>query len=105
MKRRNGQDAPPYSEAQATAWLAWLARGMQAHDQTIFLIEQLQPSWLSDAEAAVGLHLDVAPDLGRCRRADCRAGLRGLIGGLLARAEWRADLLVGLPVRAGRGVG
>ena len=47
MKHRNGQAAPPYSEAQATAWLAWLARGMQQHGQTIFLIEQLQPSWLS----------------------------------------------------------
>ena len=44
---RNGQDAPSYSEAQATAWLAWLARGMQQHGQTVFLIEQLQPSWLS----------------------------------------------------------
>ena len=47
MKRRNEQAAPPYSEVQATAWLAWLARGMQQHGQTIFLIEQLQPSWLS----------------------------------------------------------
>jgi hypothetical protein len=46
MKHR-GQDAPSYSEAQATAWLAWLARGMQQHSQTLFLIEQLQPSWLS----------------------------------------------------------
>ena len=46
MKQR-GQDAPSYSEAQATAWLAWLARGMQQHGQTVFLIEQLQPSWLS----------------------------------------------------------
>ena len=27
-------------------WLAWLARGMQQHGQTVFLIEQLQPSWL-----------------------------------------------------------
>jgi hypothetical protein len=36
-----------YSERQATAWLAWLARGMQQHGQTVFLIEQLQPSWLS----------------------------------------------------------
>ena len=46
MKHR-GQDAPSYGEAQATAWLAWLARGMQQHGQTLFLIEQLQPSWLS----------------------------------------------------------
>ena len=46
MGNRNGQTAPPYTEAQATKWLAWLARGMQQHGQTVFLIEQLQPSWL-----------------------------------------------------------
>lgn len=45
MPERKG--GPPYSERQATAWLAWLARGMQQHGQTVFLIEQLQPSWLS----------------------------------------------------------
>ena len=45
MRHRNGLAAPPYSEAQSTAWLTWLARGMQRHGQTIFLIEQLQPSW------------------------------------------------------------
>ncbi len=37
---------PPCTEEQATRWLAWLARGMQTHGQTVFLIEQLQPSWL-----------------------------------------------------------
>ena len=36
-----------YSEAQARHWLAFLARNLQAHGQTVFLIEQLQPSWLS----------------------------------------------------------
>ena len=35
-----------YSEAQATKWLSWLAKNMQKHDQTVFLIEQLQISWL-----------------------------------------------------------
>ena len=77
MKHRR-QDAPSYSEAQATAWLAWLAQGMQQHGQTIFLIEQLQPSWLSTRQTALGLHLDVSPDLGRFHRADFRA-------------DWRAD--------------
>ena len=46
MKHR-GQNVPRFGEAQATAWLSWLARGMQTHGQTIILIEQLQPSWLS----------------------------------------------------------
>lgn len=47
MKQPTGQGAPPYSEEQITRWLAFLARGMTEHDQTIFLIEKLQPSWLS----------------------------------------------------------
>ena len=38
---------PCYSEKQATRWLSWLARGMRQHGQTVFLIEQLQPSWLT----------------------------------------------------------
>ncbi len=37
----------PYDRDQATTWLSWLARGMQKHGQTVFLLEQLQPSWLS----------------------------------------------------------
>ncbi len=39
--------APPFIEAQATAWLRWLARSMTAQGQTIFQIEGLQPSWLA----------------------------------------------------------
>jgi eukaryotic-like serine/threonine-protein kinase len=37
---------PPCTQEQATRWLGALARGLQRHGQTIFLIEQLQPSWL-----------------------------------------------------------
>lgn len=38
----------PYTEAQVRRWLSFLARNMQQHEQTIFLIEQLQPSWLTN---------------------------------------------------------
>lgn len=37
---------PSFTQEQATRWLGALARGLQQHGQTIFLIEQLQPSWL-----------------------------------------------------------
>lgn len=37
-----------YTQEQATLWLSRLARGMQRHGQTVFQIEQLQPSWLSE---------------------------------------------------------
>ena len=36
----------PYSDEQTRQWLSWLARNMQKHNQEIFLIENLQPSWL-----------------------------------------------------------
>jgi hypothetical protein len=39
-------DARVYSMNQTRQWLAWLARGMLQHGQTVFLIEHLQPTWL-----------------------------------------------------------
>jgi hypothetical protein len=38
--------APIYTESQARRWLSHLARGMKLHGQTVFMIEQLQPTWL-----------------------------------------------------------
>ncbi|MCL4262707.1 MAG: hypothetical protein KJ069_05810 [Anaerolineae bacterium] len=35
-----------HSPAQTQTWLVWLARQMSVHNQTMFLIEQIQPSWL-----------------------------------------------------------
>lgn len=43
---RKQRSTPPYSEEQATAWLAWLAYHMRRRDLTIFQIENLQPDWL-----------------------------------------------------------
>jgi hypothetical protein len=36
-----------YPKEQTIRWLSWLADGMLRHAQTVFLVEQLQPSWLS----------------------------------------------------------
>ena len=47
MAKRTKNSAPPFTEAQARTWLSWLARGMQTHGQTVFMLEQLQPSWLA----------------------------------------------------------
>src|SRR5262245_9521944 len=44
---RKGKGTQPYSKEQTLGWLSWLASGMQQHGQTVFLIEQLQPSWLT----------------------------------------------------------
>ncbi len=43
QRRRQSDD---YTLQQTTVRLAWLARQMQTHNQTIFLIEAMQPSWL-----------------------------------------------------------
>jgi hypothetical protein len=36
-----------YSREQTMHWLIWLSQRMVEHSQTVFLIERLQPSWLS----------------------------------------------------------
>lgn len=47
MFERKNLGSKSYSNEQTKYWLAWLARQLSQHSQTIFLIEQLQPSWLS----------------------------------------------------------
>lgn len=37
---------PHHTESEVRCWLTWLARDMIEHGKTMFLIEQLQPSWL-----------------------------------------------------------
>lgn len=44
--RRPLSDDTPYTQAQALHWLANLARGMVRHEQSVFYIERLQPTWL-----------------------------------------------------------
>ncbi|HEX6383772.1 MAG TPA: NACHT domain-containing protein [Anaerolineae bacterium] len=36
-----------FSQEQTIRWLSWLARKMDEHSQAIFLIERMQPDWLS----------------------------------------------------------
>lgn len=45
MLQRRGQDNR-YSNEQTMTWLSWLAQRMSQHNQAVFLIEQIQPSWL-----------------------------------------------------------
>ena len=52
MFRRKGKNDRLYSPGQTKRWLAWLAQQMRRHDQSIFLIEQLQPSWLASRSEA-----------------------------------------------------
>ncbi|MCP4428785.1 MAG: protein kinase [Chloroflexi bacterium] len=44
FQRHRNEDA--FSPMQMRQWLGWLAQKMFQHNQAVFLIEQLQPSWL-----------------------------------------------------------
>src|SRR5262249_30729153 len=46
MFERQGQGTPPYAQKATLRWLSWLACKMRQHSQGIFLLEQLQPTWL-----------------------------------------------------------
>jgi eukaryotic-like serine/threonine-protein kinase len=48
FERRPLPASSPYTQEQAKTWLANLARGMVEHEQSVFYIEKLQPSWLGD---------------------------------------------------------
>ena len=42
-----------YSREQVKYWLSWLAKNMQQRSNTIFLIERLQPAWLSSKSKSI----------------------------------------------------
>ena len=48
MFQRAGKSPDGYPEARTREWLGWLARGMRQHSLSVFLLENLQPSWLGN---------------------------------------------------------
>ncbi|MDW3650702.1 MAG: hypothetical protein R8P61_26740 [Bacteroidia bacterium] len=47
MKNPYLKEMPCYPQKKTDKWLSWLAKNMQQQQQTIFMIEQLQSSWLT----------------------------------------------------------
>jgi hypothetical protein len=45
MHERRGMEGR-YARTQVDRWLAWLARQMSVHEQSVFLLERMQPDWL-----------------------------------------------------------
>ena len=45
---RHGSTERPFAVAPTMRWLSWLAQQMTQHGQTIFVMEQMQPSWLEN---------------------------------------------------------
>ena len=65
---------PHYNKVQTRKWLIWLAGRMARHSQSIFLLERMQPAWLSS-------HFqDIAYRIG----SGLLAGLLGAVSGGLA---------------------
>ncbi|WP_254563549.1 NACHT domain-containing NTPase [Oscillatoria sp. HE19RPO] len=47
------QQNQPYSNQKTLHWLNWLSKNMSTKSQTVFLIEGMQPSWLSEKEKKI----------------------------------------------------
>lgn len=55
--RRSGRH--PYTPDQTVRWLRWLARQMINHGQSIFLLEQMQPTFLANRQQRLFYHTAV----------------------------------------------
>lgn len=98
LERRSARSR--YTPARIRRYLAWLARAMEQHGQTVFFVEHLHAGWLKDAAA-------------RSRYAAAEKLAFGLCVGLLTGVIWgfggglnqhsiatpAADFLLGLPAR------
>ena len=43
--------AAKYTKAQINRYLAWIARGMKQHRQSVFQLERMEPSWMIDPDS------------------------------------------------------
>ncbi len=77
MFKRKGKREQPYTKIQTVSWLSWLAHKMIQHNQTVFLIEGIQPDWLKN-RVHRWVHL-----LGVCL-------ILGFFVGLIAEIGWYA---------------
>ena len=79
MFQRRGANTA-YTPEQTILWLAWLAKKMSKHNQTEFLIDQLQPNWLS-TRLELWLYAIISRLLGGAAIFPV-AGILGSVGGL-----------------------
>lgn len=42
-----------FHKDKVIGWLAWLAKGMKDHSQSVYMMEALQPSWLTTTKQQV----------------------------------------------------
>ena len=82
---RRSNTAHRYSQVKSKNWLIWLARQMYQDSQTLFLIEKIQPNWLS-IKTKINLHRLIS------------GIIAGLIFGFIDRLFWLISTSIGLSV-------
>jgi eukaryotic-like serine/threonine-protein kinase len=48
MFQRKGTTSLEFPKEKTIGWLSWMARKMREHSQSVFFVEELQPSWLGE---------------------------------------------------------
>jgi eukaryotic-like serine/threonine-protein kinase len=64
MFQRKGTASLAFSKEKTIGWLSWLAGTMREHSQSVFLVEELQPSWLGTRAKRVAYGIVAALSLG-----------------------------------------
>jgi hypothetical protein len=59
MFQRKGTTSLEFPREKTIGWLSWLAGKMREHSQSEFLVEGLQPSWLSTMRGSAVVDGDV----------------------------------------------
>ena len=77
----------PFTSERASEWLSWLAERMVENKQTIFMIEEIQPSWLPSSRRMPNIIIGLVFGL-----------IIGLSNGLVAGLSkgWVEGLIIGL---------
>jgi hypothetical protein len=89
MFQRKGMDSLVFPKEKIIGWLAWLARKMREHSQSVFfLVEGLQPSWLGSVAQRGAYGTVVALSLG--------LSVALMIAGLLIVGSLSVGLIAGL---------
>ncbi len=90
MFERKESRSSPFGKGQTIGWLSWLAQKMKEQSQSMFMVENLQPNWLSLTEQRLTYETAVALSVGLIFSL-----VFGLVGG------WRAGLLTELTAGLG----
>ena len=96
MFERKGTTSLAFPKEKTIGWLSWLARKMKEHSQSDFLVEGLQPSWLSTRAKRVAYGTIVALSLGL---------IYGLIYGLIGKPVGGLTFVLTFPLSISVGVG